>query len=225
MLARSQRQILETVRDDALVLDVGGWAVPFPRADFVMDMEPYETRGSWGYDGDRSGERFSASTWVHRDICDREPWPFADKQFDFAICSHTLEDVRDPIYVCSELVRVAKAGYIEVPSRLEEQSYVQGKWIGWGHHRWLIDVDQEASHIDFVFKPHLIHGPGDVHFPHGFWNTLTPEERVECFWWEGSFSYRERVFPGAEELEEYLRAVVRERDWQPPDRPRRRWRR
>ena len=62
-------------------------------------------------------------TWIQRDICDREPYPFDDDELDFVICSHTLEDVRDPIWVCSEMARIAKAGYIEVPSRLEEQSY------------------------------------------------------------------------------------------------------
>ena len=54
-----------------------------------------------------------------------------DGFFDFAICSHTLEDVCDPVWVCEELARVAKAGYIEVPSRLEEQAWsFQGPWVG-----------------------------------------------------------------------------------------------
>ena len=115
----ARARVLETLSDEALVLDVGGWAVPFPRADWILDLGAYETRGRWGYEGDRADERFTAETWVRRDICDRAPWPFADGQFDFAICSHTLEDVRDPLWVCSELARVAAAGYIEVPSRLE----------------------------------------------------------------------------------------------------------
>jgi ubiquinone/menaquinone biosynthesis C-methylase UbiE len=46
--------------------------------------------------------------------------PFEDKSVDFLICSHTLEDLRDPIRVCREINRVAKAGYIEVPSRAME---------------------------------------------------------------------------------------------------------
>ena len=71
---------------------------------------PYETRGLYGRDGPDGPERFSADTWVQRDICDREPYPFEDEQFDFVVCSHTLEDVRDPIWVCDEMVRVAKRG-------------------------------------------------------------------------------------------------------------------
>jgi methyltransferase family protein len=183
----ARRRILDTVPDDALVLDVGGWAVPFPRADWVLDLGAYETRGEWGYEGERSAERFTAETYVQRDICDREPWPFADAQFDFAICSHTLEDVRDPVWVCSELSRVAKAGYVEVPSRLQEQSWgVQGEMTGWSHHHWLIEVVDGG--LEFLFKSHLVHSPG-YHLP------AFPDgaEATTHLWWEGTLEARERI--------------------------------
>src|SRR3712207_5994257 len=114
MLASSAARIVDRMADDDLVLDVGGWGKPFPRADWVIDLFPYETRGLYDYDRDAAAaaERFSPDTWVQRDICDHEPWPFADGQFAFALCGHTLEDVRDPVWVCSELQRVARAGYI-----------------------------------------------------------------------------------------------------------------
>jgi hypothetical protein len=205
----ARQRVLERLGDDDLLLDVGGWAVPFPRADWMLDLAPYETRGEWGYEGDPAEERFTAETWVQRDICDREPWPFADKQFDFVVCSHTLEDVRDPVWVCSELIRVAKAGYIEVPSRLEEQTYsVHGPWTGWSHHHWLIDIDQDAASIDFVFKHHIVHAPGPNRFKAEFRSTLSDDERVQSLWWEGSFDYRERIFLTAVDLESYLQDFV-----------------
>src|SRR5581483_7473113 len=123
MLDSSRARLLELLVDDALVLDVGGAASPFARADWVIDLLGYEQRGLYGPPPDPAAERFSADTWVQRDICAREPWPFSTRQFDFSICSQTLEDVRDPVFVCNELMRVSRAGYIEVPSRLEEQSY------------------------------------------------------------------------------------------------------
>src|SRR5438105_14790259 len=116
----SVQEVLDCIKPGDRVLDVGGWACPFNRADWILDSEPYETRGFYGtiglpasQGGDK--EHFSKETWVQRDICEHHPWPFADKTFDFSICSHTLEDIRDPLFVCSELIRVSKAGYIEVP--------------------------------------------------------------------------------------------------------------
>ena len=78
--------------DDARVLDVGGWAAPVNRADWVIDLMPYESRGALMADGfGPRPERFNAERWVIADICGADPWPFADDYFDFAICDlHVL---------------------------------------------------------------------------------------------------------------------------------------
>jgi SAM-dependent methyltransferase len=209
MLASSRASLLERLADNERVLDVGGWAKPLDRADWVIDLLPYETRGLYGGEPDPSAERFSAETWVERDICDRRPWPFEDGQFDFVVCSHTLEDVRDPIWVCSEMTRVGAAGYVEVPSRLEEQTYgLQGPWAGWSHHRWLVDVT--PGDLLFVAKPHVMHSRESDRFTRERWEALTPEQRVQTLWWRGGFDFRERVFIEAAELDEYLARFVRE---------------
>ena len=206
MLSASAERIGERLDDNALVLDVGGWAVPYPRADWVIDLMPYESRGAYGRVDD-DPERFGADTWVQRDLCDREPWPFEDDQFDFAICSQTLEDLRDPVWVCAELARVARAGYIEVPSRLEEQCPgVHGPWAGYSHHHWLIDV--EPGRIVFVFKSHVLHAREEFHFPAGFAESLSSEERVQQLWWEGGFEFGEQVLIDTEEHDRYLAEFV-----------------
>lgn len=206
MLPASIERIERELGDDDLVLDVGGWGKPLARADWVIDLMPYATRGLYG-EVDPERERFSAETWVVRDICDRRPWPFADDQFAFAVCSHTLEDVRDPVWVCAELARVARAGYVEVPSRLEEQAYgINGPWVGWSHHHWLVDVG--AGQIDFVFKPGVLQGREDFQLPAEAGAALDAGERVQTLWWEGSFEARERIFLEASELDAYLAAAV-----------------
>jgi Methyltransferase domain len=208
VLPASVERIERTLPSEAVVLDVGGWARPLARADWVLDLMPYETRGEYGLDG-TPPERFGADTWVRRDICDRRPWPFEDGRFDFAVCSHTLEDVRDPVWVCSELVRVARAGYVEVPSRLEEQSFgVHGPWVGWSHHHWLVDVGDGS--IEFVFKPHVLHARESDHFPEGFHATLDAGQRVQSLWWESGFEFRERVMTSPEQLDAYLADFVAE---------------
>jgi hypothetical protein len=212
MLDSSRTRLLDAIGPDDVVVDVGGWADPFERADWVVDLMPYDTRGLYEREGwvqprVRDRERFTAETWVQRDICDREPYPFADKSVDFAICSHTLEDVRDPVWVCRELQRIAKAGYVEVPSRLEEQSWgVDGPYVGWSHHRWLVDVTEGA--LEFVLKLHSIHSRAGQHFPRAFWEALTEAERVQTLWWTGELACSERVFLEQEPADAYLTTFV-----------------
>ena len=183
MLEANRERTDSLLAGDDLTLDVGGWASPWERADWVIDLMPYSTRGLYGSS-------------------------FEDNQFDFAVCSHTLEDVRDPVFVCAELNRVARAGYIEVPSRLQEQSWAV--WgdplVGWSHHRWLVEVD--GDRIEFVSKPHVIHANPSFYFPAGVAATLSAEEQVEYLFWDGGFEYGERFFPDAAGLDAYLESPV-----------------
>lgn len=202
MLTESAKRIIRRLPEDALVLDVGGAADPFPRADWIIDLQPYERRGQLSGCPDPGGERFGPESWVQRDICERRAWPFSDRQFDFAICSHTLEDVRDPVWVCAELQRVAKAGYIEVPAVSYELTYgIQGPWVGWGHHHWIVFVETDG--LEFLFKHHVVHRRGS-HLPAGSASGLAPAQLVQCFWWEGAFRAAERFMLTARELDGFL---------------------
>ncbi len=116
MFINNLNKILSQIKPGDTVLDIGGWAQPFRRANYVMDAMPYETRGFYSNIGlpDHLGdceEHFTKSTWIQRDICSREPYPFGDKSVDYVICSHVLEDIRDPLWVCSEIIRIGKRGY------------------------------------------------------------------------------------------------------------------
>lgn len=202
-------ELLRELPPSSLVLDVGGWACPFNRADWVIDAEPFETRGCYRRFGgvpSQGGEieRFSKATWVTRDICSSDPWPFSDKQFDFAICSHTLEDLRDPLRVCAELIRVAKAGYIEVPSRAQESclGVERPRQAGLSHHRWLIEID--GTTISFLQKFHMIHSSRRFHLPKGFGLDLPPERRIQWLWWKSTFDFREIQIHGLAEQEAEL---------------------
>jgi hypothetical protein len=207
MLAAHRDELLQRVPDDATVLDVGGWAVPLERADWVIDLMPFETRGAWGA-SDPARERFTAQTWVQRDICDRDPWPFADGQFDFVVCAHTLEDLRDPVWVCSELNRVARAGYVEFPARIAEQSWhLEGPWSGWNHHRWLCEADRAAGSVRFTFKYDMVHLP-EYRFPRWFFDGLSDEQKVDWLWWEGSFAFAERIHMDPAELHAEMAAFA-----------------
>ena len=206
MLPDALARIERDLPDDARLLDVGGWAAPLERADWVIDLLPYDTRGLYGHT-DPARERFTSETWVQRDICDREPWPFEDDSFDFVVCAQTLEDIRDPVFVCSEMARVARAGYIECPSwRTELTPGVNGEWTGFSHHRWLVRCDQARGAVEFVFKFHTVHVD-----PYRFPKQPVPEtQRDTWLWWEGSFAARERIIMEPPELDAELRAFVAE---------------
>lgn len=215
MFEPNVKRVLDKIGDNDVVLDVGGWARSFNRANYVLDSGPYETRGELYRKNmklePQGGEKefFSAQTWFSRDICDHTPWPLADKSIDFCICSHTLEDIRDPLWVCSEMIRVAKAGYIEVPSRMFEQSRGREDGIvGLSHHRWLIEI--EGQHIKFFQKYHAIHSDYRASFPDAFRKSMTPEQEIICLFWEGSFTYEEVVIHGTELIREELARFVRQ---------------
>ncbi len=86
------QELLRRLKPADLVLDVGGWACPFNRAQWVLDAQPYETRGfyaTFGGAASQGGEKewFSKATWVVRDICDKAPNPFLlalDEKFECA---------------------------------------------------------------------------------------------------------------------------------------------
>ncbi|MCW3017169.1 MAG: methylase [Solirubrobacterales bacterium] len=210
MLDAARRRLLTTTPEAARVLDVGGWAKPLPRADAVLDLLPHATRGLYGAEDD-TPERFTEATWTQRDICDHEPWPYADEAFDIAVCSHTLEDVRDPVWVCRELSRVAKAGYVEVPAPVQELTWgVHGPWVGWTHHHWITEEETDAdarAGLRFTFKPHLLGAPGR-HLAAGTSEALPPEERVIAIWWTDTLPAREQVLVGADEFDPWLAGLL-----------------
>ena len=63
--------------------------------------------------------------------------PFIDNQFDFVVASHVMEHVDDLKFFISELERVSKKGYIELPTKLEDNLVFENK----KDHLWHMDFD------------------------------------------------------------------------------------
>jgi len=128
------------------VLDVGGNVKPWTEATHIIDILPEPKDCKRHY--------------VQQDICDT-PWPYKDKEFDYVYCSNTLEDVKDPIRVCKEIIRVGKAGKIIVPSVYLECRRGVDTWpganlyAGFVHHRWL--CIQKEGKLLFVQKTPITH--------------------------------------------------------------------
>lgn len=86
---------------------------------------------------------------INIDICDEAQWArlqeIVDRQgkYDYAICTHTLEDLYNPITALNWIPRIAKAGVITMPSlttELSRHEYGENSpWLGYIHHRWIFD--------------------------------------------------------------------------------------
>lgn len=201
--------IFKLIDSNDVVLDIGGWAQPFNRANYIIDIMPYETRGFFGCLGAKK-EFFSKETWIYHDVSSSSPLPFKDKEIDFVICSHVLEDVRDPLRLCSEIIRIGRRGYIEVPSRTVESIMgLEGKhYAGYSHHRWLIEM--EGSKIVFRNKPHLLHSSPRFYLPKSYPKRLKEKDKISYLLWNGSFEYEEIIQISyqkiAKELEKFVKS-------------------
>lgn len=154
---------LQSLPENAKILDVGGWFDPLPQATHVIDLFPYETRNGEISLEKKSEEKFSKDTWLQYNFLDKNlRFPFSDGYFEFVVCCHTLEDLEAPLNLLNELKRISKAGYIEVPSRLDEQTLgVRDRCNtqpGHPHHYWIID--QKDNSLIFYSKKASLQGSG-----------------------------------------------------------------
>jgi FkbM family methyltransferase len=139
------------------VIDIGGsfngWSMPV--LDALIDINlPKEM--------DRNIAHFRI------DINDRDGWAlvleYVEKngKFDFSICSHTLEDIRDPVFACEMISAISKEGFVAVPSKYRELSRFElgpNYYRGYIHHRWIYTVKDgrfvgipKLNVIDFLSK-------------------------------------------------------------------------
>ncbi|UCD57361.1 MAG: methyltransferase domain-containing protein [Candidatus Hydrogenedentota bacterium] len=114
------------IKSDEKVLDIGGGAVPFSRADVVTEAYIHDDTHRIGQSL-RRDRKYVASL--------AEELPFESGEFDVAVSRHVFEHVADPEAACKEIARVARRGYIEVPSPWSEYYY------GYPPHRWLISAE------------------------------------------------------------------------------------
>ncbi len=82
--------------------------------------------------------------------------PFKDKEFDFVIASHVIEHVEDFEFFIKELERISSKGYIELPSRLEDNLVFENKA---DHIWWFIydDINKKllASKRNQIVEPFI----------------------------------------------------------------------
>ena len=75
--------------------------------------------------------------------------PFKDKEFDYIILSHVIEHVPNIKEFTEEIERIAKAGYIELPTKLADNLVIGCDEEDIGHKWWMEfdDVNQKLTYI------------------------------------------------------------------------------
>lgn len=127
------------------VIDVGatlsGWSSEY--LSHYVDINEWEGAPHKGFHGNIC----LYSTWepILKDVEE-------NGLFDFVICSHTLEDISSPQFVSEMLCKIAKEGFIAVPSKnIELRREVNGPYLGYVHHRWIYNKEGDK----FVAYPKL----------------------------------------------------------------------
>lgn len=118
------------------VLDVGSGHNPHPRADVLLDKNLYDNT-------ERSGKpliKIEGKEFIEGDVCSM---PFKHKEFDYVIASHIAEHVERPERFCAEIMRVAKKGYIETPSKFAEILFDEP------YHKWYVYHEDKI----LIFEP------------------------------------------------------------------------
>lgn len=133
-------------------------------------------------------------------------------KFDFAICTQTLEDIRDPVTVLELLPKIAKEGYIDVPSKyLEMKRGCDGDMLnpknqapewginnpiyGWIGHRWIMNMIDDVVWL-LPKLPLLEVLEGIEHLKTGLKDAgvdapVMPDSNgFLCFFWEDDLPYK-----------------------------------
>ena len=110
--------------------------------------------------------------------------PFEDKEFDFVIASHVLEHVEDLKFFINELERVSNKGYIELPTKLEDNLVFENK----KDHLWHMDFNDVDSKLTISKKLQFMEPILTVsmlqEFRKNFKNSLILE-----LYWENKIDY------------------------------------
>ena len=110
--------------------------------------------------------------------------PFKDKEFDFIIASHVAEHVEDISYFLNELARVGKKGYIEVPTKLEDNLVFENKKA----HIWHLVFDDVNNKLNISKKIQYIEPILTVSTIKKF-NDYFRDSLIIELWWEDSIEF------------------------------------
>ena len=141
-LKKNQKKWLKQ-NSDLKILDLGCSNVNFwPEANHFADIHDYEND-------------FKIKNLKFTKIEPDKKLPFKDKEFDYVVCAHVIEHVNDPIFFKKEIERIGKSGYIELPTRLNDNMVFGCDEEIFGH-KWWFEFDDDDKKLVFSKKINAI---------------------------------------------------------------------
>ena len=121
-----------------MIIDIGSGNRPHCKADILLELYSSEDEQRWNkkLTADRITILYKGNTF-----------PLKDKSFDFSICKHVLEHVKDPRVFLSEVERISRRGYIETPNEIAEVTFTP-----YDKHLWIIGDENGLLTIRKKYK-------------------------------------------------------------------------
>ena len=141
-LKKNQKKWLRQ-NSELKILDLGCSNVNFwPEANHFADIHDYEND-------------FKIKNLKFTKIEPDKKLPFKDREFDYVVCAHVIEHVNDPIFFKKEIERIGKSGYIELPTRLNDNMVFGCDEEIFGH-KWWFEFDDDDKKLVFSKKINAI---------------------------------------------------------------------
>jgi hypothetical protein len=174
---RPLEEIKKIVADGGRVIDIGG-ANSFADGylDSVIDIRVPQASAPNIWTGDMNYPDFWIPVLAH--VEQHGKW-------DYAICSHTLEDITSPAFVCQMIEKIAHKGVIVEPSKHRELARFDPDYgkRGFWHHRFIFDITEGV----FTAYP-KVNWIEDARFDHV--HKCLPEKEELIVEWEGEIGLK-----------------------------------
>ena len=104
--------------------------------------------------------------------------PFKDKEFDFVVCSHVIEHVKDVALFIKELERISLKAYIELPTILEDNLVFENR----KDHLWQMEFDDDYNKLVISKKVQFLEPVLTVSSAKKFLKYFRQSLVIELFW-------------------------------------------
>jgi SAM-dependent methyltransferase len=158
--------------------------------DLGCSFENYWPEANHFADIDDHTKNFKSRGLSYTQIKPGEKLPFNNKEFDYVILSHVLEHVPNLLDFKNEVIRIGKAGYIELPTKLNDNMVFGCDEEIYGH-KWWFEFDDDLNRLIYCKREQVLEkflSVGSVWKLQKYYE----DSLILQFYWENEFELFER---------------------------------